>query len=305
MSFISVVIPLYNHANYISSAIESVARQSSAADEIIVLDDGSSDGGLQIAQKAISGLPKARVLGQSNSGAHATINKLFDLASGDYVAVLNSDDLFNPSKLARCRALIAQQPATDVILGEAEIIDDKGRSLDKGIAADWMRRALAARDAHGLQQLSLLHENWVATTSNMVVAKSFWRMTGGFRDLRYCHDLDFLMTAFARGRVAIDHGCKHIRYRVHPHNTIAENLNHVRLEIAAVWGNALYESGSRLIGGALAEGVSPFFAALESKGLTQLICLLQALRGSEPSTAVFYDKVLRGALRATLLNHLR
>lgn len=305
MTAISVVVPLYNHANYITSAIESVSSQSSAADEIIILDDGSSDESLQIAQKAISGLQNARVLGQSNIGAHATINKLFDLARGDYVAVLNSDDLFNPLKLARCRALIAQQPVTDVILGEAEIIDDKGQSSDKGVAADWMRRALAARDTHGLQQLSLLHENWVATTSNMVVAKSFWRMTGGFRDLRYCHDLDFLMTAFSRGRVAIDHGFKHIRYRVHPRNTITENLNHVRLEIAAVWGNALYEGGDRLIGGALADGVPPFFAALESKGLSQLICLLQALRGSAPSAAVFYDEVLRGALRTTLLNHLR
>lgn len=305
MTTISVIIPLYNHANYITQAIESVARQTSPADEVILIDDGSSDGGLEVARKAMRDLPNAQAIAQSNIGAHATINKLFDIANGDYVAVLNSDDLFNPGKLARCRALVAQDATIDVIVGEAEIIDDKSRLQETGVAADWMRRALAARDAHGLPQLSLLYENWVATTSNMVIAKSFWRTTGAFRDLRYCHDLDFLMTAFSRGRVAIDHGFKHIRYRVHPRNTIAENLAHIRLEIAAVWANALYEGGSRLIGGHLAEGVAPFFAALESKGMSNLICLLQAFRASAPSTAVFYDAVLRSSVRPALLDHLR
>lgn len=305
MAKISVIIPLYNHENYITTALDSVAKQTSPADEVILLDDGSSDGGLEIARKAMRDFPNARAIGQSNIGAHATINKLFDIACGDYIAVLNSDDAFNPGKLARCRTLIAQDPGVDVIVGEAAIIDDKNRLQEHGVAADWMRRALAARDAHGLPQLSLLYENWVATTSNMVIAKSFWRMAGSFRDLRYCHDLDFLMTAFTRGRVAIDHGFKHIQYRVHPRNTIAENLDNIRLEIAAVWANALHEGGARLIGGNLAEGVAPFFAALESKGLSSLICLLQALRGSAPSAAVFYDTVLRGALRPTLLSHLR
>lgn len=305
MARISVIIPLYNHEKYIETALDSVARQTSPADEVILLDDGSSDRGLEIARKAMRNFPIAQAIAQSNIGAHATINKLFDMANGDYIAVLNSDDVFNPGKLARCRALMMQDPTLDVIVGEADIIDEKNRVQDHGVAADWMRRALAARDAHALPQLSLLHENWVATTSNMVIAKSFWRRAGSFRDLRYCHDLDFLMTAFTRGRVAVDHGFKHIQYRVHPRNTIAEDLDNIRLEIAAVWANALHEGGNRLIGGDLADGVSAFIAALESKGMSNLICLLQALRGSAPSAAVFYDIVLRGTLRHTLLGHLR
>lgn len=305
MARISVVIPLYNHEKYIEETLHSVARQTSPADEVILLDDGSSDRGLEIARKAMQNFPIAQVIAQINIGAHATINKLFDVATGDYIAVLNSDDIFHHGKIARCRALITQYSAVDVIVGEADIIDEKGRIQDHGVAADWMKRALAVRDAHGLPQLSLLHENWVATTSNMVIAKSFWRQAGSFRDLRYCHDLDFLMTAFTRGRVVVDHGFKHIKYRVHPRNTIGEDLSNIRLEIAAVWANALYECGSRLVGGDLANGVSAFFDALESKGMSNLICLLQTLRSSAPSAAVFYDVVLRGTLRQTLLGHLR
>ncbi|HWL79432.1 MAG TPA: glycosyltransferase [Roseomonas sp.] len=305
MTQISVVIPLYNHAAYIEAALDSVLRQTAPADEIIVLDDGSSDDGLARAQKVLAGRPNARALGHENIGAHATINKLVGMASGDYVAVLNSDDLFAPGKLARCRALAAADPTVDLIVGEAQIIDDKGRLQETGVAADWMRRALAFRDAHGLPQLSLLHENWVATTSNMVFSRAFWRGVGGFRDLRYCHDLDFLMACFSRGRVAIDRGVTHIQYRVHPRNTIGESLDKIRLEIAAVWANALFEAGPRIIGGMQPDGVAPFVTALEAKGLSALISLLQCARAGLPSAPVFYDAVLRSAATRAFLSHLR
>jgi glycosyltransferase involved in cell wall biosynthesis len=305
MTKISVVVPLYNHADYIGSALNSLAHQASAADEVIVLDDGSSDDGGERACKALMGRPNARVLRQANAGAHATINRLFEMANGDYVAILNSDDLFAQAKLARCRALITVDPTVDLIVGEAQIIDDKGNVQRTGVAAEWMRRALAFRDAYNLPQLSLLHENWVATTSNMVISKRFWRAAGGFRDLRYCHDLDFLMTAFTHGRVVVDRGITHIQYRVHSRNTIAENLDKIRLEIAAVWANALFEADTRLIGGVRPEGVGPFVAALESKGLSALICLFQTVRAGLASAPVFYDATLRSVATHAFLDHLR
>jgi len=302
---ISVVIPLYNHAAFIEDAINSVLRQTSAADEILVLDDGSSDDGLDRARRILVGYANARVLGQANIGAYATINKLFEMAGGDYVAVLNSDDVFEPDKLAHCRELAAAFQPVDLIVGEALIIDDKGVLQRSGVAADWMRRALAFRDAQDLPQLSLLHENWVATTSNMVVSRSFWNASGGFRDLRYCHDLDFLMTAFTHGRVAINRGVPHVRYRVHSRNTIGESLDRIRLEIAAVWANSLFEAGPRILGGMRPEGIPPFVTALESKGLSALICLLQCVRAGFASAPSFYEAVLRGAAMSTFLNHMR
>lgn len=302
---ISVVIPLYNHVDYIEAALDSVMRQGSPADEVIVVDDGSSDNGFEKARKTLGRRPNTHVLRQANIGAHATINRLFEMASCDYIAILNSDDLFLPGKLERCRALITADPTVDLIVGEAQIIDEKGTIQHTGVAADWMRRALAFRDTHNLSQLSLLYENWVATTSNMVISKGFWRTVGGFRNLRYCHDLDFLMTAFTRGRVVMDRGVAHIQYRVHPRNTIADSLDNIRLEIAAVWANTLFEGSSSLIGGIQPEGVGPFVTALESKSLSALICLLQAVRAGTVSAPIFYDATLRSVATRAFLDHLR
>jgi glycosyltransferase involved in cell wall biosynthesis len=305
MPTISVVVPLYNHAAYIETALYSVLRQTSPANEILVLDDGSSDDGLTKAERILANDVRAHVESQTNVGAHVTINRLFDRARSDYVAVLNSDDFFEPTKLERCRLLATSLPAPDLIVGEARIIDEANRLHEDGVAADWMQRALAARDTLNLPQLSVLYENWVATTSNMVISRSFWRVAGGFRNLRYCHDLDFLMTSFAKGCVAIDHGAAHIRYRVHSRNTIAEDIARIRLEIAAVWANALFECGPSLFGGLRPEAPEAFFSAIEPKGMTALIAMLQCARVAAPSAAAFYDDVLRGSAADALRDHLR
>ena len=305
MATISVVVPLYNHAAYIEIALDSVLRQTSPADEILVLDDGSSDDGLAKARRMLANDARAHAESQTNVGAHVTINRLFDRARSDYVAVLNSDDFFEPTKLERCRLLAVSSPPPDLIVGEARIIDERNHLQEDGMAADWMRRALAARDTLNLPQLSLLHENWVATTSNMVISRSFWCSVGGFRDLRYCHDLDFLMTSFAKGHVAIDRGTAHIRYRAHARNTIAESIDKIRLEIAAVWANALFEGGPSLFGGIRPEAPEVFFSALEPKGLTALIAMLQCVRVTAVSASAFYDDVLRGSAAKALLDHLR
>ena len=140
-SSITVVIPLYNHAPYIETALDSVLRQTSPADEIILVDDGSTDDGAARAERMLAAVPKARVIRQRNSGADATINRLIEIAASDFIAVLNSDDVFAPGKLARCRELIALRPQTDFICGRIGIIDENGVRQTGGVAVDWLARA--------------------------------------------------------------------------------------------------------------------------------------------------------------------
>ena len=116
---ISVAVPLYNHARYIGAALESVLAQTSSADEILVIDDGSSDGGIVVAERVLEGQPNARVYRQANRGAYATINSLVRISRGDWVAVLNSDDVFMPTKLGSLRELIAHSPGVGMICGGA------------------------------------------------------------------------------------------------------------------------------------------------------------------------------------------
>ncbi|WHU91109.1 glycosyltransferase [Burkholderia vietnamiensis] len=281
---------MYNHQRYIEGALQSVLSQSSPADEIILIDDGSSDDGFDVASRLLAGVPHASVYRQENAGAHNTINRAIGLARGDYVAVLNSDDVFASEKLARCRELIQERPGLELIAGRAGIMDDQGVEQHTGVAIDWLARAYGFLSDTQLPQLALLNENFAATTSNMVFSRTLWQAAGGFQPLRYCHDLDFLMYAFAYGSVYIDRDVKHILYRVHERNTIKEDLSKVRIEIAAVIAQALAMSGPRIFSARLDRtDLEAFRRFLQNKGMTEMLCFLQTVLPAFPTRSAFYE----------------
>ena len=90
---ISVVIPAYNHERFIGPAIDSVLGQTWEHLELIVIDDGSTDG----TAKVVQGYTDARLsyYYQENQDAYNTINRGLGLAQGDYIAILNSDDMLS------------------------------------------------------------------------------------------------------------------------------------------------------------------------------------------------------------------
>lgn len=295
---IAVVIPLYNHARYIGLAIESVLLQTSPADEIVVIDDGSGDAGLMVAETALSGVVRARCYRQPNVGAHTTINRLIEATQSDFIAILNSDDRFVFDKLERCRKLLTNQPDIGLLCGRIGPIDETCKPILHGATVDWLKRAEIFYTETGLAQISLLNENFVCTTSNMVFSRKMWQACGGFANLRYCHDLDFLMTAFVHGRVHIDNVAEHILYRVHGTNTIGEDIGRIRVEIAAVIAAAFMGSGGRrlLEGHPSLKGLQGFMQVLENKAMTGLICYLMTLSQDFPDRFAFYDYVATPAL---------
>ena len=106
----SVVIPVYNRARKIGTAIESVRAQDVQSFEILVIDDGSSDEICQV----MAGFddPRIRFVRQANAGASAARNLGLDLARGSLVAFLDSDDVFLPGHLAAMAAILAARERT-------------------------------------------------------------------------------------------------------------------------------------------------------------------------------------------------
>jgi glycosyltransferase involved in cell wall biosynthesis len=92
---VSVIIPAYNEASRIGAAIESVLAQTAAATEIIVVDDGSTDGTAEVA-----GAYPVSVVRQANRGISAARNRAFREATGTWLALLDADDLWEPERLA-------------------------------------------------------------------------------------------------------------------------------------------------------------------------------------------------------------
>lgn len=113
---ISVVIPSYNRASYLPFALDSVLAQTSAAEEIIVVDDGSSDDTSDL----LTRYPQIRVLRQANRGVSAARNLGIKNAQHQWIALLDSDDSWLPQKLEKIRQ--AQQLHPEILLFHSDEI---------------------------------------------------------------------------------------------------------------------------------------------------------------------------------------
>jgi glycosyltransferase involved in cell wall biosynthesis len=110
---VSVLIPVYNGDRYLAEAIESVLAQSYRPIEIVVVDDGSTDGSGTIARRYES----VRYFFQPNSGLSAALNSGVKLANGDFLAFLDADDLWEGDKLARQMDAFDKGPSLDIVFG--------------------------------------------------------------------------------------------------------------------------------------------------------------------------------------------
>lgn len=131
---ISVVLPSYGQAEYLEQAIVSVLSQTYQAYEIIVVDDGSTDGSYEIAQKYI---PRILLIKQINKGLAAARNTGIANATGDYVFFLDADDVMEPNCLYLIQSYGTSQNQFlgkyfpyDVIAPSIRCFDDKGNEQD-------------------------------------------------------------------------------------------------------------------------------------------------------------------------------
>lgn len=120
---VSVVIPLYNKAQYIQRALDSVLQQTVQTFEIIVVDDGSTDGGSEIVRMNTD--PRIRLLQQKNAGVSVARNRGIATAQADLIAFLDADDAWKPAFLATVQRLRDRFPeagiyATSYMIGKTK-----------------------------------------------------------------------------------------------------------------------------------------------------------------------------------------
>lgn len=112
---VSIIIPVYNGANYLKQAIESALAQTYAPIEVIVINDGSKDNGLT-EEIALSYGDKVRYLSKENGGVATALNVGIQNSTGEYVSWLSHDDMYFENKIERQIAYLASITFSDVIL---------------------------------------------------------------------------------------------------------------------------------------------------------------------------------------------
>ena len=128
MPKVSIIIPTYNRANYLLEALDSIFQQTFKDYEIIIIDDGSTDDTQKTLRKAIEA-GKVHYVFQENQGESAARNHGIRLAGGEYIAFLDSDDLFTPSKLEKQVAFLDSHPKIAFVHSWFSKFDDAGNHL--------------------------------------------------------------------------------------------------------------------------------------------------------------------------------
>ena len=138
----SVIIPLYNKADYVAKAIESVLAQSYADYELVIMDDGSADNSFAVASKAIEGRTNCQIHRQSNAGVSMARNNAVAKSRGDYLCFLDADDWWAPSFLEEMDRLIDQFPDAGIYGTGYTIVNEtrhKTRVAPIGVEPDFER----------------------------------------------------------------------------------------------------------------------------------------------------------------------
>jgi len=129
---VSVVIPAFNAAETLADTLRSALASTYERIEIIVVDDGSTDRTFDVARQFALAEPRIRLHRQRNEGLSAALNAGFQLATGDFIARLDADDIWHPTKLEKQIALARQMPHAAFIYTFARYIDSTGRVLGDG-----------------------------------------------------------------------------------------------------------------------------------------------------------------------------
>jgi glycosyltransferase involved in cell wall biosynthesis len=191
---VSVVMAVYDAEPYLALAIESILAQSFRDFELIAVDDGSRDGSLAILERFAARDPRVRVIRRAHGGLVPTRNAALAEALGEFVAVMDADDVAHPERLARQVAHLRAHPEVLVVGAEVEIIDPDGWPIRKG-GVPLEHAGIDAALMAGRGE-ALCHP--VATFRRDALLAA-----GGYREgIPHAEDLDLYLRLAERGRLA-------------------------------------------------------------------------------------------------------
>lgn len=202
-SLVSVIIPTFNRCSLLQRALESIGGHSAGAPEIIVVDDGSTD---DTAAMVRLGFPAVRYVYQANKGVSAARNKGLLLATGEWLAFLDADDVWLPGKLETQMQLLQRMP-------DYKVCHTEERWIRNGVRVNQMNKHQKAGGWIFRHCLPLC----AMSPSSVVIHASVFDAVGCFDPtLPVCEDYDLWLRITARYPVLFIKQPQIIKYGGHP-----------------------------------------------------------------------------------------
>ncbi|MCM0611829.1 glycosyltransferase [Marinobacter sediminum] len=195
-TLVSVVVPAFNRVEYIRKTVESVLSQDYPRVELIVVDDGSTDGTYEILlEYAEKGdLKLLTHPNRANRGQSVALNRALENASGELIAILDSDDIFLPGKLRAQVDYLQAHPEVGLVYGMGEAVNEEGR---------WLYNILSPDHIEPNDPNTVLLDCYFSLPVNALVRRSIYEQVGGFEEgFRAAQDHDMLIRIAEKTRFA-------------------------------------------------------------------------------------------------------
>jgi glycosyltransferase involved in cell wall biosynthesis len=192
---VSVIIATYNRANYIRETVESIFRQGFRDYELIVIDDGSTDGTRKVLEPYDSEL---RYVYQENAGPSTARNVGVRYAKAPWLAFQDSDDLSLPDHLATLYAYANGHPGCGMVFANGAYLGGPEHKRETIVPAKKSHRLAA----NGVQLLDLFEKSVVRLQASLISKEAYYAVGGHDESLRICMDLDLSFRLFMNSPVA-------------------------------------------------------------------------------------------------------
>lgn len=180
---VSVIVPAYNVSAYIEDALRSLERQTFQNFEVLIVNDGSTDKTVDVVKPFVERDSRFRLLHKANGGLSSARNYGIRHALGEYIALLDGDDVYDQDKLANHVAHLDHNPKVGVVYSASRAIRDDGRPTFI---------YLSGKPINSNLLLALLCKNFVGHGSNAMFRRCIFSEVGEFdENLRSLEDIDY------------------------------------------------------------------------------------------------------------------
>jgi glycosyltransferase involved in cell wall biosynthesis len=181
---VSVIVPAYNVEPYVREAVESAVAQTVPPHEILVVNDGSTDGTGAVLDAVAREHASVRVIHQDNGGPAVARNTAIEVATGEFLTFLDADDAMVPDRIEGQVGYLLAHPDTDVVIGATELVAEPGVEFD----AAFLKHELGAQE----------HTDGVNLMVMTARARVFAEMGSFDPSYRLSEDYHWLVRAYAR-----------------------------------------------------------------------------------------------------------